>query len=68
MEERLKKAMVDKVPLLNIHQISVAPNGFQEKAKWRLLEASEVVKEPECVDPTLVWHHQKQDAERIILI
>ena len=46
--------MVDKVPLLNIHQTSVAPNRFPEKAKWRLLEASEEVKEPECVDPTLV--------------
>ena len=52
--ERLKKAMVDRVPVLNIHQTSVAPNGFPEKAKWRLLEASEEVEEPECVDPTLV--------------
>ena len=45
---------MDKVPLLNNHQTSVTPNRFPEKAKWRLLEASEKVKEPECVDPTLV--------------
>ena len=31
--ERLKKAMVDRVPVLNIHQTSVAQSGFPEKAK-----------------------------------
>lgn len=35
--------------------MSAGPNGFHPNAKWRLLEASkEEVKEPECVDPTLV--------------
>ena len=46
--------MLDRVQLLNIYQMSVAPNGFPEKAKQRLLEASEEVEEPECVDHTLV--------------
>ena len=50
----LSDEKVDKVPLLNIHQTSVAPNGFPEKAKWRLLEASEEVNESEYVDHMLV--------------
>lgn len=38
--KRLKKAMVEKVPLLNIHQTTVIPNGYYlVKEKWRLLEA-----------------------------
>ncbi len=49
--------------------------GFHPNAKWRLLEAStEEVKEPECVDPTLVApsearyktnddHNNKNDAK-----
>ena len=52
--EWIKKAMVEKVPLLNIHLTLVAPSRFPEIAKWKLLEASEEVEEPEYVDPTLV--------------
>ena len=46
--------MVDKVPILNIHQTVVDSNGCTKRTKWNLLEASEEVMEPECVDPTLV--------------
>ena len=53
LAERLKKAMVDKVPLLNIHQTSLTPIGFSGKAKW-LLEASKDIKEHKYVDPMLV--------------
>ena len=46
-----RKAMIDKVPMLNIHQTSLAPNRFTEKMK---IEASDDTKEPECLHPTLV--------------
>ena len=53
--ERLKKAMIDRIPIIDTIKMSTGPNGFHPNAKWRLLEASkEEVKEPECVDPTLV--------------
>ena len=73
--ERLKKAMIDKVPIIDTITMSAGPNGFHPNAKWRLLEASkEEVKEPECVDPTLVApsearykrnndHNNENDAE-----
>ena len=46
--------MVEKVPLLNVHLTLVALSGFPEIAKWRLLEASEEVEEPEYIGPILV--------------
>ena len=50
----LQKAIVDKVPILNIYHTSVGSNGFAEKSKQRLREVSEEVEEPKCLDPTLV--------------
>ena len=53
--ERLKKAISDKVPIIDTITMSASPNEFHPNAKWRLLKAStDEVKESECVDPTLV--------------
>ena len=47
--------MVYRIPIINIITIPANPNGSYPNAKWRLLEASkEEIKEPECVDLTLV--------------
>ena len=61
MEGGLKKAMVEKVLLLNIYQTSALLNTFPEKAKCGFLEAWEEVKEPECVDPTLELSLESRD-------
>ena len=52
--ERMKKAMDEKIPIINETTTSAAPNGFDKTAKWRLLEPSEEVMEPENIDSTLV--------------
>ena len=59
--EKLKKAMVDKIPLTAEMTCSLAPNGFDQRARWRLLSGSEVVNEPENKDPTLLDPSQARD-------
>ena len=49
--EKLKKDMVDKIPLIAELTCSLAPNGFDQRARWRLHSDSEVVNEPENKDP-----------------
>ena len=60
--DKLKKAMVDKIPLVAEMTCSLAPNGFDQRARWRLLSGSEVVNEPENKDPTLLDPSQARDS------
>ena len=59
--ERQKKAMVDKISMTAAVTWSLAPNGFDQRARWRLLSGSEVVDEPENQDPTLLDPSQARD-------
>ena len=53
LQDRLKKAMVDEVPLQDAATASAAPNGFQSSAKWRLLQPSTEAEEPVLQDLTM---------------
>ena len=54
LTEMLKKAMVDKISVVDIEKFSAGPNGFDEGCRWRLLESDTVAIEPICEDPTLL--------------
>ena len=51
--EKFKKATFDKTLLTTEATCSLAPNGFDQRARLSLLPYSEVVDEPENQDPTL---------------
>ena len=59
--EKLKKAMEDKIPLSVDSKTLVAPNGFNDGAKWRLLSSSEIAEEPSNVDPSLLDPSEARD-------
>ena len=54
LRERLKKAMVDKIPVVDVAKSSSGPEGFDKGCRWNVLEPSSAVEEPSCEDPTLL--------------
>ena len=50
----MKKAMVDKVVVVDIAKFSAGPSGFDKGCRWRLIDPSDAAEEPLCEDPTLV--------------
>ena len=59
--ERLKNAMINKVPLVEESTTSLAPNGFSPTARWRLLSSTEDAEEPMNVDSTLLDPSEARD-------
>ena len=55
LRERLKKAVVDKIPVMDAEKISAGPSGFDVGCKWRLIDPTSPAVEPkECEDPSLL--------------
>jgi len=54
LKERLKKAMVDKVPVVDAEKFAPGPDSFDKGSRWRILEPSVAALEPKCEDPSLV--------------
>ena len=54
LRERLKKATVDKIPVVDTAKFSAGPNNFDEVSRWEILELKSVAEEPECEDSFLV--------------
>ena len=54
LRERLKKAMIDKIPVVDAAKSSSGPDGFDKGCRWNVLEPSSAVEEPSCEDPTLL--------------
>ena len=54
LKERLKKAMVDKVPVVDAEKFAPGPDSFDKGFRWRILEPSIAALEPKCEDPSLV--------------
>ena len=54
VDGQTKRAMVDKISVVDIEKFSAGPNGFDEGCRWRLLESHTVAIEPICEDSTLL--------------
>ncbi len=54
LRERLKKAMIDKIPICDVEKLSSGPIGFKKGYKWSVLEPTSAVEESSCDDPTLL--------------
>ena len=54
LRERLKKAMIDKISVVDAAKSSSGPVGFETGCKWNVLEPTSAVEEPTCEDPTLL--------------
>lgn len=54
LRERLKKAMIDKISVVDAAKSSSGPVGFETGCKWNVLEPTSAVEEPSCEDPTLL--------------
>ena len=54
LRERLKKAMIDQVPVVDVEKNSAGPNGFDLGCQWRLIDPSSPAIEPVCEDQTLL--------------
>ena len=49
LQEKLMIALHNRTPLLSIEKASAAPNGFEEGARWRLLDP-EIEEQPDPVN------------------
>ena len=54
LHERLGRAMVDKIGILNLAASAAALTSFDTNARWRLLTPTIEVNEPINIEPTLV--------------
>ena len=54
LKERLKKAMVDTVPVVDAKKFPPGPDNFDKGSRWRILEPLVAVLEPKCGDLSLV--------------
>ena len=54
LRERLKQAMVDKIPIVTIKKTSAGPEEFNQGCKWRILKPSTATIESQCKDPTIL--------------
>ena len=59
--DRLKNAMVNRIPLVEESTTSLAPNGFSPTARWVLLSSTEDAQEPANVDSTLLDPSEARD-------
>ena len=54
LKERLEKAMVDRVPVIDAEKFAPGPDNFDKGSRWIILEPSVTVLEPKCQDQSLV--------------
>ena len=51
---RLKKAMLDKITVVDTAKFSAGPNNFDKVSRWKILEPTNDAEEPECEDSSMV--------------
>ncbi len=57
--------MINRIPLIaETTSCSVAPNGFDQRSRWRNLFGSEVVNEPANEDPAILDPSQARDTRK----
>ena len=54
LRERLKKARVEKIPVVDAAKSSSGPEGFAKGCRWHVFEPSSAVGEPSCEDHKLL--------------
>ena len=54
LEERLKKATIDKIPLVDIAKLSSGWDKFDKGCRWNVLEPTSAVEESSCEEPILL--------------
>ena len=54
LKDRLKKAMIDGVPVADTEKFAASPDNFDRGSRWRILEPLIAALEPKYEDPSLV--------------